>query len=246
MSQGWIHSGIPVAATAWVLTEAAAAAMGAPLPPTAAAVVFLGALAVYALDRLGDDGVDKPGRADLRRRHPRLLPVLAGVGGTGAVVLGLRLPFRAVAVLAAVVTLALAHRRLRHLPWVKPAYIALAWLAVVVGLPWSLSGADAATAVSEGLPLGLAISANVLGCDAADGEGEVRALGRRRIWHLARILAVAGVLVALAGVPSSRALGAVPAALGLALLPYRPDPQYAETVLDGALLAGGLVAWWGS
>lgn len=217
--QSFLRSGPWTALVAMALLEAASRSMGLVPSLRLRAVVGLGTLGVYGFDRW----------AVRRRGRPWwVLPAL------GAAFAGLALPADGVAILAAVCVLALVHARLRELPWAKPLYIALAWIAVVVGLPWVLAGEGPVPGVA--LPVALAIVANVLGCDAIDREAEAARLRPVLVWWIARAVALAGVVVAWPA-PGT----AIPATLLLALLPWPASRRWAELGLDGALLVGAVV-----
>ena len=186
----------------------------------AAAVTALGTMGVYGFDRW------------IVRRAGKPWWILAVVAAAG---IGLTLPTAAILILGGVCVLALVHHRLREVPWFKPVYIALAWLGVVVGLPWVIRGEGSIPAAA--LPIALAIVANVLACDAVDREAEAAQIGPRRVWWIARVVAGLGVVV---GWPHPAA--AVPAAMLLAMARWPVTRRWAEWVLDGALLVAGIVA----
>lgn len=215
-----IDSGLWVALCALSLLLASSRSMGVAAEPDLLAVTSLGTLAVYGFDRW-----------IVRRDGKPWWVVFAIV----AVVFGLRLPVSAIRILAGVCTLAVVHHWLREVPWFKPVYIALAWIGVVVGLPWVLRGAGSAPEAA--LPLALAIVANVLACDAVDREAEAAQIGPRPVWWIARAVAALGVV---AGWPSPTV--AVPAAMLLALVRRPVTRGWAGWVLDGALLLGGGIA----
>ena len=60
----------------------------------------------------------------------------------------------------------------------------------------------------------------------------------------ARAAALVLVSLALLAPAGARGLAFVPAATLLALLRFRPDERHGLVVVDGALLAGGLVAFY--
>ena len=215
-----LRSGLFVAAVGVALLHAASRSMGFTPGPALTAVVGLGTLGVYGFDRWAAQRTGRPWW---------ILPVLPA----GA--LGLTLPPDAIAILVLVCALALVHVRLRELPWAKPLYIALAWLGVVVGLPWVLAGEGPLPGVL--VPVALAIVANVLGCDAIDREAEAARLAPVRVWWVARAAALAGVVV---GWPAPGV--GIPAAVLVALVPWPANRRWAEVGLDGALLVGALVA----
>jgi hypothetical protein len=215
-----IDSGIWLALCASSLLVAAARSMGVHAGWDLLAVTALGTMGVYGFDRW----------VVRRSRRPWwLLPVFAAAG------VGVTLPAAGIRILGGVCLLALVHHWLREVPWFKPLYIALAWLGVVVGLPWVMRGDASIPAAAS--PIALAIVANVLACDAVDREAEAVQIGPWRVWWIARVVAGLGVIV---GWPHPPA--AVPAAMLLAMVRWPVTRRWAEWVLDGALLAGGLVS----
>jgi 4-hydroxybenzoate polyprenyltransferase len=241
-----VDSGVWIALIAVVLTGAASRALG--LRPTASllALVALGTFAVYTLDHVVDRARDrgaKPRRERFVGRHVGVLLacalVAAGIAGLLAVSEGpeVTLLVSSVAVLAAL------HLPLKHLPGVKPTYIALAWLVVVVGLPVAVGHIPMGRAAGELGPLGLALMANVLACDAADREAEARWFGPGATWNRARAVAATGLLLGVFDRVALRPRSLVPLATLLALLPLHADPEYTGVFVDGALLVGGLGAW---
>jgi hypothetical protein len=215
-----IDSGIWLALCASSLLMAAARSMGVNPGPDLLVVASLGTMGVYGFDRW------------VIRREAKPWWILPAVLAVGA---GATLPLPAIGLLGGVCVLAVVHHWLREVPWFKPLYIALAWLGVVVGLPWVLRGEGPLP--SAAVPIALAIVANVLACDAVDREAEAAQIGPRRVWWVARATAGAGVIL---GWPEPTV--AIPAAMLLALLPWPADREWAEWVLDGALLAGGVMA----
>lgn len=221
-----LRSGLWIAAVAIGLLHAAARSMGLVPGPELTAVVGLGTMGVYRFDRWAGGGRGAPWW---------ILPTAA------AAVLGLLLPADAVAILAGVCALALVHARLRELPWAKPTYIAMAWIGVVVGLPWVLAG-EGPLPPGVLVPIALAIAANVLACDAIDREAEAVRLSPRQVWWVARFVALGGILLAW---PHPGL--AIPAAVLVALVHGPASRRWAEVWLDGALLAGAVVTviWLG-
>ena len=215
-----IRSGIWVALCAVALLVAAARSMGIQPGAELIGVTGLGTIAVYGFDRW------TAGRAGWLQW---LVP------GIGAVVVGVRLPVNAIAILTGVCALAFLHSRLRRFAWVKPLYITCAWLGVVVGLPWVIRGSGPVPTVV--LPIALAIIANVLACDAIDREAEAAQIGPKRVWWIARGVALLGVVV---GFPEPAAF--IPGAMLVAMFRWPVTHWWAERVLDGALLAGGALA----
>ena len=238
-----VHSGIAIAAIAGILFHACAAALGGTPGLRATLTVVGGALAVYAFDRRIDDAVDRPARAAFDRRHRRVLTGISLVAAIGAVAAGIILPPPAIALLGGVAAMSVVHARARRVPWVKPLYVAAAWLAVVVALPAILLEANWTRALAELAPIGLAIGANVIACDAVDREAEAVQIGVHRAWWVARAIAAIGAVAAFLGPASARPLVVVPAAMAIALVPFRPRADY-KPALDAAVGLGAAVAWF--
>lgn len=237
-----LHGGFLVAGIAGVLAQACAAALGGVLDARAIVTIVAGTAAVYAFDRRIDDCVDRPHRDDFDRCHRVALTLWSATTGSLAVATGLGLPSRAVALLAVVAVFALLHARVRRIPWIKPVYLAGSWLAVVVVLPAVVLGASGEQVIAELAPIGLAIVANVIACDAIDREAEAMQIGVHGAWWVARIVAWSGVVAGLSGPATTTALAVVPAVMGFALVRERRDPAY-KPVLDAALGLGAALAW---
>jgi 4-hydroxybenzoate polyprenyltransferase len=249
-----VDYGLLVACTAVVLLAAASHTLGDRPPISTLAMVFCGSWGVYLLDRLWDVARDRhahPTRAYRFRSRPRRITAAAVVGVVVAGILGLRQISSVQILLVAVFLLSLAHHALKQVPWLKPTYIALSWWAVTVGIPilhhlrpGTVSSSDAE--IWSVLPLGLAIGANVLACDAADRDAEAARLSPMQLWWIARGLATAGLLVSW-GIGDIASLWIpIPACVLLSLLPFRPTAQWTASAVDGSLLVGGLlVLVWG-
>ncbi len=75
-----------------------------------------------------------------------------------------------------------------------------------------------------------------------DGEAAIAHLGPRLPLRIARALATLGIVLGAFAPPPVRPLAAVPAATLASLLGFRPSERYGLIVVDGALLAGALLA----
>jgi hypothetical protein len=87
-----------------------------------------------------------------------------------------------------------------------------------------------------------AILANSIACDIRDREVAAVLLGEQRALFVARACAAGGCLLGLIAPTPARSLVALPLATLLVLLPFRPSERYGLVAVDGALLAGALVA----
>jgi hypothetical protein len=67
-------------------------------------------------------------------------------------------------------------------------------------------------------------------------------MGAARALPLAGAFALAGLVAALAAPAAVRPLAALPLALAFAVAFFRPSERYGALVVDGALLAGALLA----
>jgi hypothetical protein len=226
------------------LSAACSRAMGIPPPATAVGLAFTGTLVVYNVDRLRDLRADRataPDRSAFVAAHGGTLAFTTVAAGAGALVFAAAAGPRVWAVLVPILVLGLLHRRIKHLTFVKSAYLTGAWVGVVVGVPAFVD--PAATRVAWTLAIaGPAIFANAVASSVRDFEVAAARFGPRPVLNVARALALAGVAVAAAAPGPARPLAAVPLATLLALLPFRAGERYGLVVVDGALLAGALIA----
>jgi len=239
-------SGLWVATAAPVLVAATARAFGGAPDALALAFAFTGTYAVYGLDRLRDRASDvdsAPVRSAFVARHRGALLVATALAGGAAVACAFALGPRGLAIAAIAGGVGALHRKLKRRISVKGIYIAAIWLLVVLGCA-SIGTAPAAAAIAwSAAILGTALFANAIAFTARDREGIVARVGRRQAIAAAVGWSTIGSLVALTAAPAElRALGAIPIATLLTLVPIRFDERYAPLVVDGALIAGGLVA----
>ncbi len=239
-------SGLWVAAAAPVLVAATARAFGGAPEPVALAFAFAGTYAVYGLDRLRDrpsDADSAPIRSAFVARHRGALLAATALAGASAAVSAFALGPRALAIAAVAGGVGALHRRLKRLIPVKGLYIAAIWLLVVLGAA-SIGAAPtrASVAWSAGV-LGPALFANAIAFTARDREGIVARVGRRQAMAAAVGWSMIATAVALLAPREIRPLGAVSFATFLTLVRIRFDERYAPLVVDGALIAGGLVAF---
>jgi hypothetical protein len=238
------YTSIWVAAAAVALCAAAGRALGADPAATTLAITAAGTLFVYNVDRLRDverDRATSPRRTAFVERWRAMLLALAGVSALVAAGLVVREGARALALLAPIAALGLAHRRLKRFAWWKPLYVSAAWTAVVVGLP-----AVAAEPVRD-LPWVAAIVAatilsNVIASNLRDREAPAARFGARVPIRLARGLALAAAALALVAPGAARSLAPIPLATLAALAAFRATELYGFIAVDGALLAGALLS----
>ena len=233
-----------VASAAGMLCAAASSAMEVPLQAVAVGLAVSGTIVVYNLDRLRDlerDFATSPLRSAFIERNRGMVTGLTGIAAVAAAGFAFAAGPRALLVLAPALALGLLHRRLKRIPLAKPLYISLAWALVVVGLPAALAtGAEHVAAVA--LVLGPSLAANVIASSLRDGEVDTRFVSRSSALSGARTLAVLALVAALLAPQSVRALAAVPGLTFLALLRSELSERYGLVVVDGALLAGAVVA----
>ncbi len=239
-----VFSSLWLAGAAAALCVATSLAVGVRPRATPAAVAALGTLAIYNADRLRDlprDRETAPDRSAFVARHAAALRVLAGISAAAATLLALHLGRRAIALLAAVLVVGLLHRRLKRLALLKAIYLVLAWLAVVVGLP----ALDAPRLRDVGWALalvGAALFANAVASNVRDREAAAARFGAARALRVARLAAAGGGALGAVAPAALAPLAAVPLATWAALLGFRGGERYGLLAVDGALLAGALVA----
>jgi 4-hydroxybenzoate polyprenyltransferase len=238
----WSSAWLALAAAA--LTAASARALGLAPAPALLGLAFGGTLAVYVLDRVRDlarDRVTAPARTAFVTRHRRALLAAAALGAGGAGLAALALGPRPLALAALVGALGLAHRRLKRFSAAKPVYLTFAWTAVPVGLP-AASQPNAAHTGWVAAVVSAAVLANVVLSNLRDREALAGRLGARRALPLALAIALAGCAAALLAPAPVQPLAALPLAMAAAVLRFRSSERYGALVVDGALLAGALVA----
>jgi 4-hydroxybenzoate polyprenyltransferase len=234
-------SSLWIAAAAAALAAASSRALGAAVDPEVVLLAACGTFLVYNVDRLRDlprDHATSPLRSRFVARHRAALQALCAATAVAAAALLAALGARAALALAPVAAAGLAHRRLKRFGLAKPIYIALGWIAVVVGLPAVHAGARTGVGWAC-LALGPAILANAIASNLRDRETRLEA---RRALALARGSAALGVCGAALAPPPARALAAVPALTLALLLCFRPTERFGLLAIDGALLVGALVA----
>ena len=233
-----------VAAAAAALAAAASRAMELRPDPWVLLLAASGTLVVYGLDRMRNvarDGAKAPLRTAWVERHRRTLLATTGFATACALTAGVLCGPRVIAVAAGVAALGLAHRRIKHLVFGKPAYLILSWTVVAVVLPLARDPGGRHVAWVAGV-VALAMWANVILSNLKDREGAAAFFGARMARRAAFFWSLAGTGLALAGPASVAVLAPIPALTFVAVLFFRPSERYAVWAVDGALLAGSVVS----
>jgi hypothetical protein len=234
-----------VTAAAVLLVAAASRALELRPDPRVLLLAAGGTLTVYGLDRLRDktrDRVSSPLRTDWVERHQRVLAVATALGAAAALAGGALAGPRVAAVAAVIAAVGLAHRRLKHLTFGKPAYLILSWTAVAVALPYARAPESARHVASVFGVVLFSLWANVILSNLKDAEAAAAFFGPRIARRAALCWSLAGIGVALTGPPPVAALAPIPAATLCAVLGFRPSERYAVWGTDGALLLGAALS----
>lgn len=234
-------NGLP-AIIAASLSLAASHALGASDSEHWALLAASGTFAVYGFDRLRDTARDRktsPLRTHFVESHARAISIGVGIAALalGAGLVGA--PRRVVLLCLAVGAIGLLHRRLKGHATLKSIYVSAAWVAICAGIP-GITVADGSGLAWVGVIFFTAISANLAASNLGEDEAGRPRRRPRSVLRLARALAVAGVLVAMAAPPEIRPLGWIPLVEALALVFFRPSEYFGHLAVDGALLAGAL------
>lgn len=238
-----VFSSLWLAATAAALAAAVSRGLGVPPDARALALAAMGTLVVYNVDRLRDverDRATTPDRTAFVERHRAGLVALTAAAAIASAGLALAAGPRAIALLVPALVAGLLHRRLKHYALAKPIYVVASWLLVVVGLPWVLASEPRHTGWTLAT-VGAAILANAIASNVRDREAGATLIGPSRALAIARVVAALGVVTAVLAPPPLPPLAALPAAVFVVLLPFRPTERYGLVVVDGALLAGALL-----
>jgi hypothetical protein len=239
-------SGLWLAVAAAALVAASSRAIGIDPAPVVMALAAGGTLAVYGTDRLRDRVRDRgtaPERAAFVERHRAAITFLAAAGGLAAAASALAAGPQVAALAALVAALGLLHRRLKRWTFAKPVYLTFAWTAVAVGLPAAYDAAALHRAWAAGV-VATTILANVALSNLRDAEGLAGRFGRTRTLRVASAILTAGLAAAVLGPPTVRPLAVLPAAMAAAVWAFRPSERYGALAVDGALLAGAVLALW--
>jgi hypothetical protein len=233
-----------VAAAAALLAAAASRALGLSPDPRVLLLAAGGTLTVYGLDRLRDvarDGEKSPQRTAWVERHRRALAAITALAACVALAAGLSAGPRVIAVAAAVGALGLAHRRIKHLTFGKPAYLIVTWTLVAVGLPLVRAGGGEHVGWVTAVVL-FALWSNVILSNLKDREAAVAFFGPRLARRAALFWSALGVGIALAAPAPVARLAPLPLATFASALGFRRSERYAVWGVDGALVAGAAVA----
>jgi 4-hydroxybenzoate polyprenyltransferase len=157
----------------WSLTVVVERASGRPPDPDGLAVLLLGIVAAYSLDRVVDPPVAE--KTDVR---VRIVLAMAGVAcALACATLALRLPVETLVLAPALGAAALFYPRLKQLPTTKTVVLPLVWTWAAIALPfndgswlgwrWVLQPVSA--------PLFLLIASGCVLCDLKDEAADRRA-----------------------------------------------------------------------
>ncbi len=127
-----------IAAAAAALSIAVERILALPIHLSLVVLIFCGTLSLYNFDRLLDLARDMhtaPYRSQFIRKNFALLSALAIGAGAISATLALHFGKNAVLLCSGIFALGLLHLRWKKNVYLKSAYLALAWLLVVVGLP---------------------------------------------------------------------------------------------------------------
>jgi len=243
---------------AWVAASLVlAASLAMELHPSLAVIALAaaGTLVVYNVDRLRDlerDRSTSPQRSAFVEQNRRFLAGLAGAAGLLCLILALQMDKAVWMLCAGALAIGLLHRRLKGGRAFKAFYVSAVWVAIVVGLPaLALQGSEvprgalhvAWVVASLGGPLGAnLIASNLIPSRLGDGvRGSSEPPSRARL-RLALMLCGVAAGIAALGPSSVKPLAWVGLAEAASIWTYRPGERYGLAVLDGALLAGSLVA----
>lgn len=248
VADGLAYSSGVATAVGGSLTYAVGRALSVPHPGRWAALVVAATFFVYNVDRLRDvlrDRATSPRRTAFVERHREALAFAAMAAAGAAGVLVLSSPARVVALCAAVGCVGLLHRRLKRGRRWKIGYVAAAWSAVCIGVPWLARGVDEGAALDAVFALALiapAVHANVIASNLRTGKSPAGSQDAASALRLARNLALGATLLAAFAPPPVAALGFVPAAESVALGCFRRSERYSHFAVDGALAVGAALA----
>jgi hypothetical protein len=216
---------------------------------TESALVGTAVLFIYGVDRLRDvegDRASSPMRTAFVAHHRRALGLTCLLAGLCVAWLLVRAPAPVLALCVVLGGVGLFHRRLKQsVPW-KIGYVAVAWTAACVGVPW-LGGADTGDvgrAIWAVLVIGSSLLANLVASNLREGKAHrwpPRCPSNASI-AVARLAAIGGVAAALAAPDPIAPLAWIPAAEAVALSFFRPTERYGHLAVDGALFIGALLA----
>jgi hypothetical protein len=234
----WLaYPSLLAAGVAAAMLVAASRAMGAQPGWITPALAAAGTLVVYNVDRLRDVRADRhstPLRSAFIERHREVILGVTTIAAGVSIALALRVPGDVQLLCGGVLAVGLLHRRLKDASTWKPIYVTAAWVTVTTGIP-----ATSAEALAS-VPWVLGVYTATFGSNLL--ATRLRA-GRETAWlWSARGLALTGGLIAAAAPAPVQPLALIPLCELLALVRFRPGERYGLVVIDGALLAGALLA----
>lgn len=249
LGEGIAYSSALAALVGGAMTWAVGQALASPRLARDAALVACGAFLIYNVDRLRDLARDHPGSprrtAFVLRHRPRLVGA-AAVVGLGLLALLAAAPASSLALCLAVGSIGLLHRRLKQDLRFKIAYVAGAWTAACVGLPWLArhgagDGSGGALAWSI-LFAGAALVANLIASNLRDAKRGAAGWSPTTGIVVARTVAIAAAAAAGLAPGGVASLAWIPAAEAVSLCFFRPSERFGHLAVDGALLLGALIA----
>lgn len=247
IAEAFAYSSGLAAAVGGSVTYAVGAALGAPEVWFAATLVAASAFFVYGLDRLRDverDAAASPRRSAFVMRHRRALLLATAVAALGVAGLIVAAPARIALLCLPIGAVGVFHRRLKDdFRW-KVGYVACAWTAACVGLPWFFASGRLASgqALWALAFVGPSLVANLVASNLRDGKAIDWGWSRDSALGAARFVAIAAAALIVVAPTALAPLAWIPAAESIALWFFRPSERYGQFAVDGALLAGALVA----
>jgi hypothetical protein len=251
--EGLAYSSSLAALVGGAMTWAAGRALSSPHVARDAALVACGAFLVYNVDRLRDlphDRLSSPGRSAFVLRNRQWLVGATGIAGLALIALFVMEPPASVVLCLSVGSVGLLHRRLKRNARLKVAYVAAAWTASCVGLPWiALTGAEGGAGPSGGaalvcsfLSVGSGVTANLVASNLREGKRSAAGWTREAGLVTALGLSIVGVSAATMAPEGVAPLAWIPAAEAASIFFFRETERFGHLAVDGALLLGALVA----
>ena len=248
-SEGIAYSSALAALAGGAMTWAVGQALASPRVAHDAAVVTCGAFLIYNVDRLRDlarDHPDSPRRTAFVLRHRSWLTGATGVVGLVLLALLAAAPARSMALCLAVGSIGLLHRRLKQDLQLKIAYVAGAWTAACVGLPWlarrGIDDASAGALAWSTLFVGAALAANLIASNLREAKRGAADWSQTTGIVVARGLTLVSASAAGMAPENLAPLAWIPAAEAVSLFFFRPSERFGHLAVDGALLLGALIA----
>jgi hypothetical protein len=237
-------SSLLVATVGFALTSVASLVLVSPQPLHWSLLSGLGTFIIYNLDRLRDTTRDRdtsPGRTAFIEAHRDQLTYAVALAAVAFGGLLMRAPRGIGALCIGIGLVGLLHRRIKRAAAIKAVYVSLAWVAACVGIPWLAAGRPLAGFWLGAIMLPI-LSANLIASNLRDNEIQVLPTRPDLALRFARALTLLALVIALIAPARFAAVGWIAAAQGLALVGFREGERYGLLVVDGALLAGSLIA----